>query len=466
VYSWIDTLAARADQLGLPYWGVVQAFGDPAGSGASYTSLDSAGTKLTGHARLPTATELHEEFVHWRATHMLDYLVFAWRWPTSASSLWLANQPGLLSQLSAENGLGAPAPDTTPPSAPTGLTVTGTTGTSESLSWSPSSDNVGVSGYGVYLNNARVGSTTSTSYTFNGLTCSTTYQLGVDAYDAAGNRSSQTTMLAKTSACLSPPPAGVPHVMVIAEENRSYSQIVGNTSLPYINSLINQYGSATDWWGLSHPSEPNYLGMVSGSIWDNPPDDTPQQETYAGPTVVDQMANAGIGWKAYMEDMRQPCDLTDTYSPGNYDVNHNPFMYFNTIRTNSAQCNRDVPFTQFATDLSSNTAPPFMFVSPNLLHDMHDGTYADADSWLQNTMNEVLASQWYAQGGVVIITWDEGGSAGDQIPTIVVSQDNAGKRLSSFGNHYGMLRAIEEAYGLPLLGHAADTTVGDLTPLF
>jgi acid phosphatase len=254
--------------------------------------------------------------------------------------------------------------------------------------------------------------------------------------------------------------------MVIVEENHSYSEIVGNSSLPYTNSLINQYGSATNWWGLSHPSEPNYLGMVSDSIWDNPPDYTPQQETYAGPTVVDQMANAGIGWKAYMEDMPQPCDLTDTYSPGYYDVNHNPFMYFTTIRGNSAQCNRDVPFTQFATDLADNTAPPFMFVSPSLLHDMHDGTYAQADAWLQNTMSQVLASQWYAQGGVVVITWDEGGSPSDQIATIVVAKDNAGKRLSTFGNHYGLLRAIEEAYGLPLLGHAADSTVGDLTPLF
>jgi acid phosphatase len=124
-----------------------------------------------------------------------------------------------------------------------------------------------------------------------------------------------------------------------------------------------------------------------------------------------------------------------------------------------------VPFTQFATDLANNTAPPFIFVSPNTMDDMHDGTYAQADSWLENTMSEVLASQWYAQGGIVIVTWDEGSSS-NQVATIVVAQNNAGKQLSAAGNHYGILRAIEEAYGLPLLGHAADTTVGDLTPLF
>jgi acid phosphatase len=500
VFSWIDQVAAKADQVGLPYWGIVQGFGEGSG-GSWFEGLDSSGNPVSGQARLPTADELHQEFVHWRATQMQDYLVFAWRWPhdSSQSSLWLANQPALLSQLTSENATSAagssgggssttttsttptttttptssststtttttpPPPDTTPPSAPSGLAVTGTTPTSISLGWNPSTDDVGVTGYGIYVNGSSVGSTPATSYIFGGLLCATTYQLGVDAYDAAGNRSTQTTMLATTSPC--PSSSGTPHIMIIAEENHSYDTIIGNSNLPYMNSLATKYGLATNWWGLSHPSEPNYLGMVSGSISDNPSDLTPQDETYPGPTVVDQMASAGIGWKAYMEDMPQACDLTDTYSPGDYDVNHDPFMYFTSIRNNAAQCNQVVPFTEFGGDLADNTAPPFMFVTPNLIHDMHDGTDADADTWLQNTMSEVFASQWYAQGGIVIITWDEGETS-DQIATIVVAANDAGQRLGTYGNHYGMLRAIEEAYGLPLLGHAADSTVGDLTPLF
>jgi hypothetical protein len=87
-YGWIDTVAQKADAAGLPYWGVVQAFGDPAGG---------------GQWRLPTADELHTEFVHWRATHMRDYLVFAWRWPSGSSSLWLANHPELQQQLLVES---------------------------------------------------------------------------------------------------------------------------------------------------------------------------------------------------------------------------------------------------------------------------------------------------------------------------------------------------------------------------
>ncbi len=253
--------------------------------------------------------------------------------------------------------------------------------------------------------------------------------------------------------------------MVIIEENNSFGAIIGNPQLPYINSLAGTYGLATNWWGVSHPSEPNYLAMVSGSIWDNPQDLTPQQKTYAGPTVVDELAGRGIAWKAYMEDMPRACDLTDTYSPGNYDVNHNPFMYFTSIRNNPAQCNRDVPFTQFATDLGSGQAPPFIFVAPNTNDDMHNGTYATADGWLKTQLAIVFRSRWYAQGGVVVITWDEG-ETGDQIATIVVAANDHGGRLKAFGNHYGLCRAIEQVYGIGYLRNSASAASGNLSPLF
>jgi phospholipase C len=252
--------------------------------------------------------------------------------------------------------------------------------------------------------------------------------------------------------------------MVIVEENHSYEQVVGNAAMPYFNSLASTYGLATNYTGVSHPSEPNYLGMISGSIWDNPPDMTPQQKTYPGPTFVDQLAAAGIDWKAYMEDMPVTCDLTDGYGPGSYDVNHNPFMYFTEIRNTPAQCNRDVPFTQFATDLSGGTAPPFMFVSPNIINDMHDGTLQQGDAWLQQQIPLILASSWYQQGGIVIVTFDEGEST-ERVATIVISASNHGVQLTTATNHYGMLRGLEETYRVPLLGAAADPSSGDLKAL-
>ena len=251
--------------------------------------------------------------------------------------------------------------------------------------------------------------------------------------------------------------------MVIVEENHSYEEVIGNAAMPYLNSLASTYGLATNYSGVSHPSEPNYLAMISGSIWNNPADLTPQQGTYPGPTFVDQLAAAGIGWKAYMEGMPTACDLTDTFT-GDYDVNHNPFMYFSGIRNTPSQCNRVVPFTQFATDLNTGSPPPFMFVSPNLINDMHTGSFQQGDAWLQQQIPLVLASSWYREGGIVIVTFDEGAST-QHIATIVISASNHGVQLSAAMNHYGMLRGLEETYGLPLLGAAANASNGDLKPL-
>jgi acid phosphatase len=252
--------------------------------------------------------------------------------------------------------------------------------------------------------------------------------------------------------------------MVIVEENHSYDEVIGNPAMPFLNSLATTYGLATEYSGVSHPSEPNYLAMMSGSIWNNPQDTTPQDGRYPGPTLVDQLIAKGIGWKAYMEDMPTACDTSDNYGPGGYDVNHNPFMYFDSVRNSPAQCSRDVPFTHFANDLNSGSAPPFLFVAPNTTHDMHDGTYQQGDGWLSQQFAVILASSWYQQGGVVIVTFDEGETS-DKVATIVVSAANHGGRLATPTNHYGLLRGVEELYGLPLLGAAASSANGDLLPM-
>jgi hypothetical protein len=101
-YEWIDKVAQAGQAAGLPVWGVIQAYGDPQGAGQQMCTTTS--TPDCGMARLPTATEVHQEFVHWRATSMSSYLVFSWRWPAGTPSLWLENQPQLQDQLKIENG--------------------------------------------------------------------------------------------------------------------------------------------------------------------------------------------------------------------------------------------------------------------------------------------------------------------------------------------------------------------------
>jgi chitodextrinase len=94
-----------------------------------------------------------------------------------------------------------PPADTSAPTTPSGVTASTRTATSIALTWTPSSDNIGVTGYGMYRGGSRVGSSPSSTWIYSGLTCGTSYTLGVDAVDAAGNRSSQAVAMVSTTAC-------------------------------------------------------------------------------------------------------------------------------------------------------------------------------------------------------------------------------------------------------------------------
>ncbi len=177
-YSWIDSIINAADQAGLSYWGVAQAFSDSTW-------------------RWPTPDEESHMLSQWAASHESGLMTFAWTWAGST----LSSQPGLLSVLQSFNTGSSPAGDTTAPTTPTGLSKTGSSQTSLSVGWTASTDNVGVTGYSVYRDGTLVGSTGTAAYTIGGLSCGTSYTIALDAYDAAGNRSTKTSLVAATDAC-------------------------------------------------------------------------------------------------------------------------------------------------------------------------------------------------------------------------------------------------------------------------
>src|SRR5215211_1739356 len=177
-FSWIDKTIQAADAAGLNYWGVVQAFNDSTW-------------------RWPTADELTHMLNQWAASKETGSMVFAWTW----SGYKLSDHPDLLTALKSFNTTGLVPSDTTPPSAPGGLTKTGATATSVSLSWTASNDDVGVTGYNVYNGSTLVTTAISTSYTVGSLSCGTSYTFGVEAKDAAGNVSTRATLSASTSPC-------------------------------------------------------------------------------------------------------------------------------------------------------------------------------------------------------------------------------------------------------------------------
>jgi len=251
-------------------------------------------------------------------------------------------------------------------------------------------------------------------------------------------------------------------VFTIVMENEESSSLIGNSAAPYINGLANSYGLATQYYGVSHPSLPNYLALTAGSTFGIASDST---TCWVGATnLADQIEAGGRSWKAYLEGMPSACFVGDAYP---YMQKHNPWIYYNDIRTNAARCAAHVvPFTQLGTDLAGGSVPNYVWITPNMCNDMHDCSIATGDTWLRNQVPAILNSAAFRNGGVLFITWDEGSTnagcctnaAGGRIVTLVISPlARTGFQSSVAETHYSLLRTIEDSWNMPRLGGAACT---------
>jgi phospholipase C len=253
-------------------------------------------------------------------------------------------------------------------------------------------------------------------------------------------------------------------VIWVMMENHSYNTIIGSSQAPYINSLANECGLATNYHNISHPSLPNYMAGTAGlgysAIQRFVSDCNPST---ACSTSAHSIFSQGETWKSYEESMPSNCDKSNA---GEYAVRHNPPPYFTTLKGCSTN---DVPYTQLATDLASNNLPKYSFVTPNVIDDMHDGTIAQGDTWLSANLPRIFSSAAYKSGTTaVFLTWDEGegGTAtkcatnttdvGCHVATIVISPSTVrGTKSSTLFNHWGLLGTTEQLLGLPKLGNAA-----------
>jgi phosphatidylinositol-3-phosphatase len=255
---------------------------------------------------------------------------------------------------------------------------------------------------------------------------------------------------------MSAPPDRYDHVVWIVMENHSSEQIIGASDAPYINGLAAQYGLAANFYAESHPSLPNYVAMTSGSTQGLSDDDDPTAHPLDVPSLFSLLP--GGGSRSLLESMPSNCYRSNA---GEYAVKHNPQAYYTNLGGDCSTYN--VPLGD-PPDLSAR----FTFITPNLIHDMHDGTVADGDTWLSTFMPKVLTSAEYSAGlTAVFLTWDEDDLSSDNhIPTLVIAPSVApGTRVIDRLDHYAMLRATQEMLGVsPLLGAAA--TAADLRTPF
>src|SRR6516162_1087063 len=238
------------------------------------------------------------------------------------------------------------------------------------------------------------------------------------------------------------------HIVVVMEENHSFSEIIGSSSAPYINSLTQQGALFTNSFAIEHPSEPNYLDLFSGSNQGITSDACP-----VGPFSVanlgSELTAAGETFTGFSEDL--PSAGSTVCTSGAYARKHAPWINFSNVPAAS-----NLPFSSFPTDFTN--LPTVSIIDPNLNDDMHDGTITQGDTWLQQNLSSYIQ---FAQthNSLLIVTWDEDdNSSNNQIPTIFIGPMVKQGQFSETINHFNVLRTLEDLYGLTNVGGASTAT--------
>jgi hypothetical protein len=328
-------------------------------------------------------------------------------------------------------------------------------------------------------------------------------------------------LLGSTATAMAAPPP-IKHVFVITLENKGYDETFGPASpAPYLSHDLPAQGQLlTQYYGIGHASLDNYIAMVSGQA----PNVVTQADCpfyfnfvpgIAAPadgqvigqgcvypsqvkTIANQLETAGLTWKGYMEDMGTSCrhpalnsrDDTQTARVGDqYAARHNPFVYFHSVIDTPSCAQNDVPLDRLDSDLAAaSSTPNYAFITPNLCHDGHDqpcvngepGGLVSADAFLQNWVPKIMGSPAWAEGSLLVVTFDEAesgdataccgekpgyntpnpggltpGPGGGRTGTVLIGQHvQPGSVNATPYNHYSLLKSTEDIFSLPYLGYA------------
>lgn len=310
---------------------------------------------------------------------------------------------------------------------------------------------------------------------------------------------------------------GFDHIIIIMLENHGDGSVIGNPSAPGLTELAHRNAYASRYYGVTHPSLPNYLAITSGNTWYSNSDDPTQRFNHTN--IVDQFEAHGISWRAYMQGIPS-AGFTGDYYPASeknalYVIRHDPFMLYDDVRDSAARRANVVPIERLTTDLQANRLPRFVWISPDVCHDMHGMSgeacpYSDdaalkrtSDKYVVDLVQQLRSSKSWTQRSLILIMTDEtdydgamkstggwasaqgccdapsvpknaaffpqGGIYGGGLSPLIVISPIAKKRFVSDvpANHYSVLRTIELAWNLPLLGMAGDSPqVPDLAEFF
>lgn len=247
------------------------------------------------------------------------------------------------------------------------------------------------------------------------------------------------------------------HVVVVIEENHSFTSVIGNPGAPYINGLAKRGALFTQSFALAHPSQPNYIMLFCGSNLGVTGNSVPHPLPFSAPNLGAQLIATGLTFCGYSEDL--PETGFDGSMAGKYARKHNPWVNWQGAPSNGIPRTCNLQFSSWPADL--NRLPTVAFVIPNLDHDMHDGTIAQADAWLKDKLGAYV--QWAStHNSLLVFTFDEDDFQENQrIPTFFFGPMVRSGRFTNPITHYDVLRTLEAFYGLPPVGKAADAKIID-----
>lgn len=267
------------------------------------------------------------------------------------------------------------------------------------------------------------------------------------------------------------------HVVIVVEENHSFSQVIGSSAMPFLNGLASQYSLATQYFANVHPSIGNYFMLTTGQTITNNDRDV---ATVTADNIGRHLLTAGKTWKGYAENLPSVGYLGPDVFP--YTRHHFPLSYFSDVLNSRVQRLNLVPFSQFASDLANNQLPNYSMIIPNQQDNGHNcpagtSTCSDTqvlramDNWLKNHIGPLLNNASFRQDGLLIVLFDEGTASdkahgGGHIAAIFAGpRVKRGSKSSRFYQHENVLRTVLDALGVNhQLGKAA--TAQPMTDMF
>jgi hypothetical protein len=235
------------------------------------------------------------------------------------------------------------------------------------------------------------------------------------------------------------------HIYVIMLENHSQSSVIGDVNAPYLTELAHTYSMADHYYGVTHPSMPNYVAAIAGDNFGIQDDEDENVVNLDRTNLVDQLEARGIRWGAYMETL--PEDKLARFGPtvnGSevklYAKKHNPFVLFDDVKNDPDRMAQVKDYSALATDLNSPAAPQFVWISPNQCHDMHGGVYspvpghpetpcpygsakddandaalkAKADAFVKDAVHTIMTSSSWTKRSAIVIVTDENDYTGNE----------------------------------------------------